>query len=231
MPVSATPRISMRSPRPRPRTVARARDARAQRSRVGRAGDSRRAGRAPVHEVSRGRFAIRTSAGRWLDGRSIVETDEGPLTVLHTPGHAPDHLTFWHADSRTLFVGDMLVQGSTVVIPASHGGSLARVSAIARAHAAAQSRARVAGARPGDRRSGGADSPATSSIARSAKRRCSARIGAGGFDRRGDHREDLSRRSSTRWCRWRARACSRTCRSSKARAASVATATAGSSSS
>jgi len=42
-----------------------------------------------------------------------------------TPGHAPDHLTFWHADTRTLFVGDMLVQGSTVVIPASHGGSLA----------------------------------------------------------------------------------------------------------
>jgi glyoxylase-like metal-dependent hydrolase (beta-lactamase superfamily II) len=61
----------------------------------------------------------------WLEDGSIVATDEGPLTVLHTPGHAPDHLTFWHADSRTLFVGDMLVQGSTVVIPASHGGSLA----------------------------------------------------------------------------------------------------------
>ena len=61
----------------------------------------------------------------WLEDGAIVETDEGPLTVLHTPGHAPDHLTLWHADSRTLFVGDMLVQGSTVVIPASHGGSLA----------------------------------------------------------------------------------------------------------
>lgn len=59
-----------------------------------------------------------------LDDGSIVRTDEGDLTVLHTPGHAPDHLTLWHADSRTLFVGDMLVQGSTVVIPASHGGSL-----------------------------------------------------------------------------------------------------------
>ena len=56
---------------------------------------------------------------------SIVDTDEGPLSALHTPGHSPDHLTFWHAASRTLFVGDMLVQGSTVVIPASHGGSLA----------------------------------------------------------------------------------------------------------
>ena len=61
----------------------------------------------------------------WLQDGSIVETGEGPLSVLHTPGHAPDHLTFWHAASRTLFVGDMLVQGGTVVIPASHGGSLA----------------------------------------------------------------------------------------------------------
>ncbi len=60
-----------------------------------------------------------------LDDGAIVTTDEGDLTVLHTPGHSPDHLTLWHADSRTLLVGDMLVQGSTVVIPASHGGSLA----------------------------------------------------------------------------------------------------------
>ncbi|MEO7157646.1 MAG: MBL fold metallo-hydrolase [Vicinamibacterales bacterium] len=59
-----------------------------------------------------------------LDEGAIVSTDEGDLVVLHTPGHSPDHLTLWHADSRTLFVGDMLVMGSTVVIPASHGGSL-----------------------------------------------------------------------------------------------------------
>ena len=61
----------------------------------------------------------------WLVDGEVVDTDDGPLTVLHTPGHSPDHVTLWHADSRTLFVGDMLVQGSTVVIPASHGGSLA----------------------------------------------------------------------------------------------------------
>jgi len=59
-----------------------------------------------------------------LDEGAIVPTDDGDLTVLHTPGHSPDHLTLWHPESRTLFVGDMLVQGSTVVIPASHGGSL-----------------------------------------------------------------------------------------------------------
>ncbi|MEP6783365.1 MAG: MBL fold metallo-hydrolase [Acidobacteriota bacterium] len=69
---------------------------------------------------------VRDSQLPWqrLDDGSIVRTDEGDLSVLHTPGHSPDHLCLWHADSRTLFVGDMLVQGSTVVIPASHGGSL-----------------------------------------------------------------------------------------------------------
>jgi glyoxylase-like metal-dependent hydrolase (beta-lactamase superfamily II) len=80
----------------------------------------------PDAVLSKHPWPIRDPQLAWqrLDEGSIVRTDEGDLTVLHTPGHAPDHLTLWHPDSRTLFVGDMLVQGSTVVIPASHGGSL-----------------------------------------------------------------------------------------------------------
>lgn len=58
------------------------------------------------------------------DGDTIM-TGEGPLEVLHTPGHSPDHVALWHAASRTVFVGDLLVFGSTVFIPASSGGSLA----------------------------------------------------------------------------------------------------------
>jgi glyoxylase-like metal-dependent hydrolase (beta-lactamase superfamily II) len=46
------------------------------------------------------------------------------LDVLHTPGHSPDHLALWHAESRTAFTGDLVVLGSSVVIPASSGGSL-----------------------------------------------------------------------------------------------------------
>ena len=57
------------------------------------------------------------------DGERL-DTGTGPLEVVHTPGHSPDHVVFWHAPSRTALVGDLLVQGSTVVIPASHGGSL-----------------------------------------------------------------------------------------------------------
>ena len=59
-----------------------------------------------------------------LDDGAIVATAEGDLMVLHTPGHAPDHLCLWHEPSRTLFAGDMLQQGTTVFIPASHEGSL-----------------------------------------------------------------------------------------------------------
>lgn len=59
-----------------------------------------------------------------LNDGDVVTTDEGDLHVLLTPGHAPDHLTLWHADSRTVFVGDMMQQDNTVVILASHGGSL-----------------------------------------------------------------------------------------------------------
>jgi glyoxylase-like metal-dependent hydrolase (beta-lactamase superfamily II) len=58
------------------------------------------------------------------DGQVMPAGDEA-LRVVHTPGHAPDHLCLWHEPTRTLFCGDLMVLGSTVVIPASAGGSLA----------------------------------------------------------------------------------------------------------
>jgi len=64
-------------------------------------------------------------AWRPLAGGDTVITGAGPLEILHTPGHSPDHIALWHAESRTLFTGDLLVLGSTVFIPASSGGSLA----------------------------------------------------------------------------------------------------------
>jgi glyoxylase-like metal-dependent hydrolase (beta-lactamase superfamily II) len=53
-----------------------------------------------------------------------LEAGDDMLTAIHTPGHSPDHLCFWHEPSRTLFCGDLAVRGSTVVIPASAGGDL-----------------------------------------------------------------------------------------------------------
>ncbi len=56
----------------------------------------------------------------------LIPAGDGALRAVHTPGHAPDHLCFFDEASRTLFSADLVVPGSTVVIPASHGGSLSQ---------------------------------------------------------------------------------------------------------
>ena len=47
-----------------------------------------------------------------------IEAGDDALRAVHTPGHAPDHLCFWHEESRTLFCGDLASKGTTVVYPA-----------------------------------------------------------------------------------------------------------------
>jgi glyoxylase-like metal-dependent hydrolase (beta-lactamase superfamily II) len=48
------------------------------------------------------------------------------LDILSTPGHSPDHIALWHAASRTVFTGDLVTAGGSVMIQASRGGSLAQ---------------------------------------------------------------------------------------------------------
>jgi glyoxylase-like metal-dependent hydrolase (beta-lactamase superfamily II) len=62
--------------------------------------------------------------GAIADGEVIAAGDED-IVAVHTPGHAPDHLCFWHAGTRTLFCGDLAVSGSTVWIPSTLQGDLA----------------------------------------------------------------------------------------------------------
>jgi glyoxylase-like metal-dependent hydrolase (beta-lactamase superfamily II) len=57
------------------------------------------------------------------DGDAI-DAGETTLVAVHTPGHAPDHVCFWHAPSRALFCADLAVLGSSVFIP-TLGGDLA----------------------------------------------------------------------------------------------------------
>ncbi len=54
----------------------------------------------------------------------VVEAGDTTLEAVHTPGHAPDHLCFWHAESRTLFCGDLAAKGTTIWIPARLQGDL-----------------------------------------------------------------------------------------------------------
>ena len=67
-------------------------------------------------------------AVRWerIDDGERLDAGGECLIALHTPGHSPDHLAFWHEPSRTAFTGDLVVQGSSVMIDASGGGDLAR---------------------------------------------------------------------------------------------------------
>ena len=61
-----------------------------------------------------------------LADRDAVTVGGEAVQTIHTPGHAPDHLAFWHERSRTLFAGDLVTRHGTVVIPASRGGDLAQ---------------------------------------------------------------------------------------------------------
>ncbi len=83
--------------------------------------------RRPGTQLSKMPWPERDQGLRWapLHDGDVIETGEGQLQAIHTPGHAPDHMCLWHAGSGTLFAGDMLVIGTTVMIPASHRGSLA----------------------------------------------------------------------------------------------------------
>lgn len=55
--------------------------------------------------------------------RSEAAADDS-LVALHTPGHSPDHVVFWHEPTRTAFTGDLVVAGGSVMIHASRGGNL-----------------------------------------------------------------------------------------------------------
>jgi hydroxyacylglutathione hydrolase len=49
---------------------------------------------------------------RWLhDGDSVAIGDE-TLEVIHTPGHTPGHVVFFHRGARLAFVGDVIFAGS-----------------------------------------------------------------------------------------------------------------------
>ncbi len=59
-----------------------------------------------------------------IEKEPTLPAGSSDLWVLHTPGHAPDHSCLLDVHSGTLIGGDLAINGSTVAIPAEHGGSL-----------------------------------------------------------------------------------------------------------
>jgi len=59
------------------------------------------------------------------DGDSIEGTEFG-LEVIHTPGHAPNHICFLLEEERVLFTGDVILNGTFSVVNPARGGDMAQ---------------------------------------------------------------------------------------------------------
>lgn len=65
-------------------------------------------------------------AVKWLplsDG-DLVQAGDFKFRVVHSPGHAPDHICFLHEESHIMLSGDLVIKGGSVMVPVSNGGSL-----------------------------------------------------------------------------------------------------------
>jgi len=60
----------------------------------------------------------------------LIVSEAGILQVIHTPGHASNHLCFLLKDQELLFSGDHIMQGSTVVINPPDGDMKAYVESL-----------------------------------------------------------------------------------------------------
>ena len=55
------------------------------------------------------------------DGQAVQLADGVTLMPVYTPGHASDHLCYYFVEARALFTGDVVLGGSTTVIPEGDG--------------------------------------------------------------------------------------------------------------
>jgi endoribonuclease LACTB2 len=65
------------------------------------------------------------------DGQTI-EGDGATLVAIHTPGHASDHLCYYLPEENAVFTGDVVLAGSTTVIPAEDGDLLDYMNSLER---------------------------------------------------------------------------------------------------
>jgi len=63
---------------------------------------------------------------RTITTGDTIEGTEFGLDVLHTPGHAPNHLCFVLEEERVLFTGDTVLDGTFSVVNPARGGDMAK---------------------------------------------------------------------------------------------------------
>ena len=69
---------------------------------------------------------------RWLVDGDVVRFGEQTLQVIHTPGHTPGHVVFFHPGARLAIVGDVLFQGSIGRTDFPRGNHAALIDSIVR---------------------------------------------------------------------------------------------------
>jgi glyoxylase-like metal-dependent hydrolase (beta-lactamase superfamily II) len=91
-----------------------------------------RTGRADTFEAATGIEPDRTFA----EGTRVA-TGDGPIRVVDTPGHAPEHVTFAAEDGEesVLVGGDLAVAEGSVVVGAPEGDMRAYLTSLRRVHA------------------------------------------------------------------------------------------------
>jgi glyoxylase-like metal-dependent hydrolase (beta-lactamase superfamily II)/8-oxo-dGTP pyrophosphatase MutT (NUDIX family) len=63
-------------------------------------------------------------------GERIALPGDSTLRVIHTPGHASNHLCYLLEEEQTLFTGDHIMQASTVVINPPDGNMVAYIASL-----------------------------------------------------------------------------------------------------
>jgi glyoxylase-like metal-dependent hydrolase (beta-lactamase superfamily II) len=66
---------------------------------------------------------LRTHAEQPHEGAQIA-TDAGVLQAVATPGHTSDHMAYWHEASRSVFCGDLMMDGMDTALVALPEGDL-----------------------------------------------------------------------------------------------------------
>lgn len=73
-----------------------------------------------IARFANGQDAHFTPDQHWQHG-DFIRSIEFTLRAVHTPGHASNHLCFYLEEEETLFTGDHIMEGSTVVIAPPDG--------------------------------------------------------------------------------------------------------------
>ncbi len=68
--------------------------------------------------------AARAAGGGLLADGVSIDTDEGDLVVLRTPGHSPDHIALHWPEASAIFCGDLMMGGLDTAVVAAPDGDI-----------------------------------------------------------------------------------------------------------